>query len=269
MKMPGANDLAKIASYGRAGKGILRSLATYYAGTGRQGAMDRLYRRFVRPGTLVFDIGSHVGDRVASFRRLGARVVAVEPQPLPGKVLELLYGRDAQVTIERVGVGARPGPATLLINLANPTVSTVSASFVEAAQGAAGWERQVWDTRARIPLVTLDMLIERHGAPAFVKIDIEGFEAEAFAGLSSPLPALSFEFTTIRRTVAKECFAACRRLGNYGFNASLGESHRLMHERWLSATQIEAWLTGLPHSANSGDIYAILLDEASGIASRF
>ena len=44
-------------------------------------AMDRLYGQFVRPGDLVFDIGAHVGDRVASFRRLGARVVAVEPQP--------------------------------------------------------------------------------------------------------------------------------------------------------------------------------------------
>jgi len=32
-------------------------------------------------GDRVFDIGAHVGDRVASFRRLGARIVAVEPQP--------------------------------------------------------------------------------------------------------------------------------------------------------------------------------------------
>ena len=31
--------------------------------------------------SLAFDIGAHVGDRTAAFRRLGARVVAVEPQP--------------------------------------------------------------------------------------------------------------------------------------------------------------------------------------------
>ena len=41
----------------------------------------QLYARFVKPGDLVFDIGAHVGDRVAAFRRLGARVVALEPQP--------------------------------------------------------------------------------------------------------------------------------------------------------------------------------------------
>lgn len=267
MKTPSTNNLAAIANDWRAGKGVLGSLATYYGDSGRRRAMDRLYRRFVKPGALVFDIGSHVGDRIASFRRLGARVLAVEPQWFPARVLELLYGRDSQVVIERVGVGARPGSATLLINLANPTVSTVSTSFVEAAQGAAGWEGQVWDARARIPLVTLDGLIERHGAPAFVKIDVEGFEAEALAGLSSPLPAFSFEFTTIQRAVARECLAACRRLGSYGFNASLGETHRLIHEPWLSAAQIEAWLEDLPHSANSGDIYAVLRDEVDGAES--
>jgi hypothetical protein len=119
-----------------------------------------------------------------------------------------------------------------------------------------------------VSLVTLDMLIGRHGAPAFVKIDIEGFEAQAFAGLSSPLPALSFEFTTIQPSVAKECLVACQRLGSYRFNASLGETHRLVHEQWLSATQIEAWLEALPHAANSGDIYAVLSDRVNGIETR-
>ena len=43
--------------------------------------MDALYARFLRAGDLAFDIGAHVGDRISSFRRLGARVVALEPQP--------------------------------------------------------------------------------------------------------------------------------------------------------------------------------------------
>ena len=61
---------------------LRRSLDVYYGDPARDAAMDALYARFVRAGDLAFDIGAHVGDRIGSFRRLGARVVALEPQPL-------------------------------------------------------------------------------------------------------------------------------------------------------------------------------------------
>ena len=56
--------------------------------------MDALYARFVKAGDLAFDIGAHVGDRISSFRRLGARVVALEPQPGPARAIRLIHGRD-------------------------------------------------------------------------------------------------------------------------------------------------------------------------------
>ena len=93
----------------RTARGIVRSLRIYYGDRSRAAAMDRLYGGFVRRGDLVFDIGAHVGDRVASFRRLGARVVAVEPQPAMVRVLRLLYGRSADVAIEAVAVGRAAG----------------------------------------------------------------------------------------------------------------------------------------------------------------
>src|SRR3954465_9044814 len=116
----------------------------YYGSRERRTAMDRLYARFVQPGDLVFDVGAHVGDRVASFRRLGARVVAVEPQRAMGGARRLLYGRDRDVSIEAVAVGAQPGRVRMLINADNPTVSTASTAFVEAAGGASGWDTQQW-----------------------------------------------------------------------------------------------------------------------------
>jgi hypothetical protein len=82
-------------------RGVVRSLWIYYGQRQRHRAMDRLHGEFVRPGSLVFDIGSHVGDRVASFRRLGCRVVALEPQPALVRVLRLLYGAAPDVAIRR------------------------------------------------------------------------------------------------------------------------------------------------------------------------
>src|SRR5262245_3322165 len=139
----------------RTARATLRSFRIYYGDRRRAAAMDRLHGGFVRSGDLVFDVGAHVGDRVASLRRLGARVVAVEPQRAMVRALRLLYGRDRDVTIEAVAVGRQPGRVRMLINADNPTVSTASPAFVEAAGGAPGWERQRWSEAAEVEVTTL------------------------------------------------------------------------------------------------------------------
>ena len=240
----------------RTARGIFRSLRIYYGGKHDHAAMNRLYGQFVKPNDLVFDVGAHVGDRIAAFRRLGARVVACEPNPPLVKTLRLMYGRDRHVTIEPVAVGAAPGEIEMKINVDNPTVSTASPTFVQASHGAPGWEGQNWDKTIRVDVSTLDTLIARHGSPAFIKIDVEGYEAEALAGLTQPVPALSFEFTTIQRDVAHNCLSRCEALGYRRYNAALGESQTLAHADWRSAPAIGAWLDALPMEANSGDVYA-------------
>jgi FkbM family methyltransferase len=240
----------------RTARGIVRSLRIYYGHRARAAAMDRLYGMFVARGDLVFDIGAHVGDRIAAFRRLGARVVAVEPQPAMVKVLKLIFGRKSDVAIEAVAVGRDTGTIELMINADNPTVSTASRQFVDAARGAAGWQAQRWTKTARVPMTTLDALIAKHGVPAFIKIDVEGFEAEALAGLTQPVKTLSFEFTTIQRDVALACVERCMALGFTRYNGALGESQKFEHTDWIAGPAIAHWLTGLPHDANSGDVYA-------------
>ena len=235
---------------------LWRSIRIYHLDRDHHRAMDALYSQFVRADDLVFDIGSHVGDRVSSFRRLGARVVAVEPQPGPGLVIRLLHGLDRKVTLLPAAVGAQDGEIELRVNSRNPTVSTASPDFVASAQGAPGWEEQVWDRTIRVPMVTLDGLIGRFGMPAFVKIDVEGFEDAVLSGLSAALPALSFEFTTISREVAQRCVEQIQALGSYEFNVALGETQRFVFERPTDAQKLLAYLRGLPHEANSGDVYA-------------
>jgi FkbM family methyltransferase len=242
----------------RSARGVFRSLRIYYGDKDRRAAMDRLYARFISPGDLVFDIGSHVGDRVAAFRRLQARVVAVEPQPALVRTLRLLYGRDPNVCIEAAAVGSRSGLVKLSVNLDNPTVSSASRDFIDAAAGAPGWENQTWAKSLEVPLTTIDALLQKHGVPAFIKIDVEGFEAEVLAALTAAVPALSFEFTTIQRDVARACIERCVALGYKKFNAIIGETHRFEHATWIDASALATWLAELPAGANSGDVYACL-----------
>ena len=239
-------------------RGIARSLAVYRLDRRHRQSLRRFAEGFVRPGDLVFDIGAHVGDRTAAFAGIGASVVAVEAQPRLAKLLRWQFRRSRRVTVVGAAVGRRVGTLTLRLNTRNPTVASASDGFVAAAgAGASGWEGQVWDETITVDCTTLDALIARFGRPAFVKIDVEGFEAEVLAGLSpeNAPEALSFEFVTMDRGPALQALQEAVRLGYAGFDVSLGESHRWVFGERQSAEAIAAYLRDLPEAANSGDVY--------------
>lgn len=235
---------------------IGRSLHTYYRDHERTQRMDRLNAAFVPKGGLAFDIGAHVGDRTASFLRLGASVVALEPQPRVFRALKLIHGRTSAAVLLCQAAGAKPGKIMMHLNTNNPTVSTASQDLIATAASANEWNDQVWDSEIQVPVTTLDYLIEEHGAPDFVKIDVEGHELDVLRGLSTPIAALSFEFTTIQRDVALACIDRLGELGRYEFNVSLGEEHCLQHQTWISPSELSAEIVSYPTAVNSGDVYA-------------
>ena len=214
------------------------------------------YRQFITDGCLCFDIGANLGVRTHAFRSLGCKVVAVEPQQSCLIALKRAFGDDAQVTLVNAALGRQAGTATLHVS-PDHVLSSLSKVFVEETSRSGRFSASRWNRSETVAVRTLDSLIDDHGLPDFIKIDVEGFESEVLAGLSVPVPALCFEWTPELPENALGCVDRLDSLGDYEFNLSWGESLRFSRSQWRTAESMRSVIREFEgESLMFGDIYA-------------
>lgn len=188
------------------------------------------YSQFVKNDDLYFDVGANVGNRVAPMLRIGAKVVAVEPQKLCVKRLKNLFGN--KIVIEHTGLGAKEEIRDFYVS-DQSVLSTFSTEQIEKTKDGR-FKTSRWEpTTMRI--TTMDALINKYGVPAFVKIDVEGFEFEVLKGLSMPVRMISLEYTVPEMSgVLSECINRLNHISDkFVYNYSVGESMKFALNEWL------------------------------------
>jgi len=212
------------------------------------------YAQFIRPADIVFDVGANVGNRAKIFSRLAGRVVLFEPQPYCLDVLKTGFAGDAKIAIVPKALGRSPGMARIMTSDAH-TVSSMSTAWIDAVRSSGRFSQIRWNREIEVAVTTLDAAIEDFGEPAFIKIDVEGYEPEVLAGLSRPIAALSLEFTPEHLESMRQCMEKLSTIGKYEYNLSLGESMVLALEGWQSADEVLGRL-GQFGVTVFGDVYA-------------
>jgi FkbM family methyltransferase len=213
-----------------------------------------MYSRFIEKGDLVFDVGANLGNRIHPMLRLGARVVAVEPQEDCVSYLRYRFGK--KISVIPKGAGAKSEMRVLYISGIN-TVSSFAEDWIKSVKEKR-FSNIEWNVTREVEIVTLDSLIEQFGKPKFIKIDVEGFELEVLRGLSSPVPFISFEYTLPEQ--AENLFRVLTYLNGLGtdvsFNYSIGESMTLELVRWMNYDQFVSFVTSHSFIESSfGDVY--------------
>jgi len=146
--------------------------------------------RLLRPGDVAVDVGANIGYMTSLFAaRVGAsgRVEAFEPHPrifarLRHNARSLVRaGAVADVRLHDTALGSRNGAAQLIeppIFGINEGASTVALGPVEPGPGD--------ENRFEVSVARFDSLFP-HERIALLKVDVEGFEAEVFAGAERAL----------------------------------------------------------------------------------
>lgn len=211
------------------------------------------YKHFLQPNDLVFDVGANVGNRIDAFLLCKARVIAVEPQPVCANILQKKF--SDKIIIENVGLSSKEGE--LEMHIANETtLSSFNKEFIEKTQKR--FKNNNWNSSIRVPITTLNHLINKYGIPKFCKIDVEGYEWEVLKGLNTNIPFVSFEYCVPEM---KEnlycCLTQFLKLDPKAlFNYSIGETMQLELTEWINYEKF----TELIHSnefnkTSFGDIY--------------
>ena len=211
-------------------------------------------------GDLIFDIGANQGLKTGIFLEMGARVVAVDPDASNQHALEqrfLAYRlRKKPLVVLGKAISDRNGLATFWVSEPGFEMNTLSEKWVEklGTDPARFGRTHEFREKREVETITLEEMISRHGRPFYIKVDVEGYEPEALAGLQTPVPFLSFEVNLPDfKTEGLRCIDRLQQVAADGvFNYATGADGLALpeweaHENFartfagISETSVEVW----------------------------
>ena len=155
-----------------------------------------LARLPVEPGRVLVDVGANRGQSIDAMRlyHQGAPIHAFEPAARLADRLEAMFAGDPALTLHRVGLGERADTRPLYTPVYRGFGYDGLASFDPAE--ARGWLNAEtvanFDPNALTlheAACTLARLDDFNLAPAFIKLDVQGFERAALLGGEATLRA--------------------------------------------------------------------------------
>jgi FkbM family methyltransferase len=181
----------------------------------KQRNLMNFYKKFIRKGDLCFDIGANTGGRTDLFLRLGAKVVAVEPQSRCFEMLQKRFAGNRNLVLVKAALGSSEREEELMLCNETNECATFSRDFADTY---AEISKLHWTDSEMVHLTTLDKLCSLYGMPDYCKIDVEGYESEVFSGLHAPIRHIEFEFNKPLLKDTVKCLEILGTIGKYHCN---------------------------------------------------
>lgn len=216
----------------------------FYGGQPHEYGTEKVFRKVLKPGDIVLDIGANVGyyTRIAS-RMVGGdgAVLAFEPMPAALRVLRMNCADLPNAEVFPMALSDREGESVFYVRKKGDMSSLAADSRAKTVRVKTG---------------TVDDVLKNCPRLDFIKIDVEGFELEVIRGahrtLAAHRPVVYFEFV--------QNFADERGFGFEDFEALLGRYDYVL--KWVDHSMSETIVSAVP----SNYIIAVPSDRQSILA---
>lgn len=180
--------------------------------------------------SLIFDIGFNIGNFSKSILKKNntCNILAVEANP---DLIDRSYKHPSIKKLNLICANVDNQFKTIHINKKYLGISSVSEEFLQKSRFVKGSKNQptlikknglLFDKKLKIKTVTLDVLIETHGNPFLIKIDVEGYEFEVLKGLTKKVNKITFEwseefFSQLEKTIEHLKSIGFKKFGVVGY----------------------------------------------------
>lgn len=214
----------------------------------------KIFESIIKKDDIVFDVGSNLGDKSEIFLSLGAKVIGFEPQ-LECCEYSIRRFINTNFLVENIGLDNKVGTEKIYI-ASYHTISSMSEKFIEESKKERFVEYS-WNNQRIIKTDTLDNMIYKYGKPAFIKIDVEGYELNVLQGLSQPIDCISIEYNPELCESTIKCIEYICSLNNETiFNYGYRNDEYFKYNDWISKDEMISYLRSVnDFKFEFGDVY--------------
>jgi FkbM family methyltransferase len=138
----------------------------------RESAMDE---------QLIYDVGAHLGEDTDFYLKKGFRVVAIEANPVLAEKLRERFRSnlaDGSLVVVSAAIAENAGEVNFYVSQCLSIWGTIRPAWAERNASQGSPSRLI-----KVKAISFPEVLNKHGVPYYIKIDIEGADVLCLKGL--------------------------------------------------------------------------------------